>query len=116
MSKGNAVTAAKARIITLEGEIKSKDNIITAQRTVLAKLKRDAIDNAGETTARLNALTNVIDEYNREMVELETKLEGAERAAKKANGEATAYANLLKWVLCFESAVLVVGLAIWGIL
>lgn len=115
MSKGNAVTAAKARIITLEGEVKAKDGVIAAQRTALAKLKREAIENANETATRLDALTRIVDEYNREMVETETKLEGAERAAKAADGQATAYGNLLKWVLCFESAVLVVGLVIWGL-
>lgn len=116
MSKGNAVTAAKARIITLEGEIKAKDNIITAQRTALAKLKRDAIDNAVETAERLNALTNVIDEYNREIVELETKLEGAEMARAKLNAAFTTYRKTVTQIGAVVLLSLIGSICLWGIL
>lgn len=116
MSKGNAVQAAKARIVTLEAELAKANNTIIAQRTALAGLRLDAITNADETEARLKTLTSVVDEYNRDLVQAENELATVTAHLAEARATAKAMGRLVKYIILFASLCLVTGSIIYGVL
>lgn len=116
MSKGNALRSAKARIVTLEGQLDGANATIIAQRTALAGLKRDAITNADAIESRLKALTNVIDEYNRDLAQAENELSQVQSELVALTEKHEAYCKMVCQVSIITLSTLFLSITMWSVL
>lgn len=70
MAKGNALGGAKARIVSLESELKASQDESASLRSALAVLKRDREVFAKEVNKRLGDATEALNEYRDENARL----------------------------------------------
>ncbi|WWY65344.1 hypothetical protein [Escherichia phage vB_EcoP_LHP] len=117
MAKGNALGGAKARIITLESQLKASQDETASLRSALAVLKRDREAFAREVNVRLADATEALNEYRDENARLatagrvNTELHARITQLKEGKAKATFFAATLAIAL-----VIVLGSITGGIL
>lgn len=116
MAKGNALNNAKARIVTLEAELAKANTTVAAQRTALAGLNRDAITNANETESRLKTLSNVVDEYNRDLAKAENDLLTVKSKLAYVSKKHEDYCKMVVQVSVITLGALFLSITMWGVL